>query len=188
MRKLSYVIAAALAMPAAAQAQELDRATQRLELAANAPVACIVSQPSVGGQANATFISTSASSGQVNITEFVDPVNATSLASSIELSLPMVCNASHSVRVSSANGGLLRGGAVSRTSSEGFSEFLPYNVGVDWSGRSVDLLTTNNTADLAVSDPGKGDITIRIATPAGSGPLIAGQYTDSIVVEVQPAS
>ena len=35
MRKLPYVIAAALAMPAAAQAQELDRATQRLELAAN---------------------------------------------------------------------------------------------------------------------------------------------------------
>ncbi len=188
MRMLPYVIAAVLAVPAAAQAQELDRATQRLELAANAPVACVISSPSAGGQANATLTSTRASSGQVNMWVFVDSVNATSLASSIELSLPMVCNASHSVRVSSANGGLLRGGAVSRTPSGGFSEFLPYNVGLDWSGRSIDLLTSNNTADLAVSDPGKGEMTIRIATPAGSGPLIAGQYTDSIVVEVQPAS
>ena len=188
MRKLPTLIAAALALPAAAQAQELDRASQRLELAANAPVACVISSPSVGIQANASFISTSASSGQVNITEFVDPANATPRASSIELNLPMLCNASHSVRVSSANGGLLRAGAVGRGATGDFAEFLPYNVGVDWAGRSVNLLTTNNTANIDASDPGKGEMTIRIATPAGSGPLIAGQYTDSIVVEVQPTN
>lgn len=188
MRKLSFLIAAGLALPTAAQAQELDRSVQRLELAASAPVACVISPANVGTQTNASFVSTSASSGQVNITEFVDPVNATSRASSIELNLPMICNSSHSVRVSSANGGLLRAGAVSRTADGGFSEFLPYNVAVDWSGRTVDLLTTNNTADIAASDPGKGEMTIRIATPAGTGPLVAGQYTDSIVVEVQPSS
>jgi len=188
MRKLPYLIAAALVLPTAAQAQELDRASQRLELAGNAPVACVINSPSVGTQTNTSFISTSASSGQVNITEFVDPTNATSRASSIELNLPMVCNASHSVRVSSANGGLLRAGAVSRTATGGFSEFLAYNVGLDWAGRSVDLLTTNNTANIDAADPGKGEMTIRIATPAGTGPLVAGQYSDSIVVEVQPAS
>ena len=188
MRKLPLLIAAALALPVAAQAQELNRSSQRLELAANAPVACVISPPSVGNQANASFVSTSASSGQVNITEFVDPTSAVARASSIELNLPMVCNASHSVRVSSANGGLLRAGAVGRGATGTFTEFLAYNVGVDWAGRSVDLLTTNNTADLASSQPGKGEMTIRIATPAGSGPLIAGQYSDSIVVEVQPAN
>ncbi len=188
MRKLLIPIAAVAALPAVAQAQELDRGNQRLELAGNAPVACVISSPSVGTQANASFISTSASSGQINITEFVDPVNATSRASSIQLNLPMICNASHSVRVSSANGGLLRAGAASRVATGGFSEFLAYNVGVDWAGRSVDLLTTNNTANIAAADPGRGEMTIRIVTPAGTGPLIAGQYSDSIVVEVQPAS
>ena len=188
MRKLSLLIAATLALPAAAQAQELDRASQRLELTANAPVACVMSSPSVGNQVNASFVSTSAASGQVNITEFVDPVNATSRASSIELNLPMVCNASHSVRVSSANGGLLRAGATGQGAGGAFAEFLAYNVGVDWSGQSVNLLTTNTTASIAAPDPGKGEMTIRIATPAGSGPLVAGQYSDSIVVEVQPAN
>lgn len=188
MRKLPILVAVALAFPAAGQAQELNRAAQRLELAANAPVACVISPPSVGNQANASFAATSASSGQVNITEFVDPANATSRASSIELNLPMVCNASHSVRISSANGGLLRAGAAGRAGTGAFAEFLAYNVGVDWSGRSVNLLTSDNTATIAASDPGKGEMTIRIATPAGSGPLVAGQYSDSIVVEVQPAN
>ena len=104
MRQLPLLIAVALAFPATAQAQELNRASQRLELAGNAPVACVISSPNVGAQANASFVSTGASSGQVNITEFVDPANATSRASAIELNLPMVCNASHSVRISSANG------------------------------------------------------------------------------------
>ena len=45
MRKLPFLIAAALALPAGAQAQELTRATQRLEMAGVAPVACVISQP-----------------------------------------------------------------------------------------------------------------------------------------------
>lgn len=188
MRQLPLLIAAAVALPAAAQAQELNRAAQRLELVGNAPVACIINSPSVGTQANASFVSTSASSGQVNITEFVDPVNATSRASSIELNLPMVCNSSHNVRVTSANGGLRRAGAAGQGTTGAFAEFLAYNVGVDWAGQSVNLLTTSNTANIAATDPGKGEMTIRIATPAGSGPLVAGQYSDSIVVEVQPAN
>ena len=81
MRKLPLLIAAALALPAAAHAQELNRSSQQLELAANAPVACVISPPSVGNQANASFVSTSASSGQVNITEFVDPTSAVARAS-----------------------------------------------------------------------------------------------------------
>ena len=45
MRKLPILIAAALALPAGAQAQELTRATQKLELTALAPVACVISPP-----------------------------------------------------------------------------------------------------------------------------------------------
>lgn len=188
MRKLPFLIAAALALPTAAQAQELTRGTQRLELAAVAPVACVISQPTVGAQSNASFSATGAASGQVNITQFVDPVNARPQPSSIELNLPLVCNASHRIRITSSNGGLLRAGASGRNRGGAFAEFLAYNVDVDWSGQSVQLLTSNNNANINRNAPGKGAMTIRIATPAGSGPLVAGQYSDSIVVEVQPAN
>lgn len=187
MRKLPILIAAALALPAGAQAQELTRASQRLELAGVAPVACVISPPTVGSQSNASFSTTGASSGQVSITEFVDGQNASSRASSIELNLPLVCNASHRVRVSSTNGGMRRAGSTG-AGQGGFAEYLAYTVGIDWSGQSVQLLTSNNNANIDMGQPGKGQMTIRIATPAGGGPLVAGQYSDSIVVEVQPAS
>ena len=189
MRKLPLLIAAIVALPAAAQAQELDRATQQLQLNAVSPVACVISQPTVGNQTNASFSATGASSGQVAITQFVDPQSAAPRASSIELNLPLLCNASHRVRVSSANGGLLRAGATGRGGQGGgFREFVAYTVGIDWSGQSVQLVTSNNNANINANQPGKGDMTIRIATPGGGNPLVAGQYSDAIVVEVQPAN
>lgn len=186
MRKLAILTVAVLALPASAQAQELNRASQRLEMAAEAPVACVISQPVVGNQSNASFAATSTSSGQVNITQLVDAQSAQPRASSIELSLPVVCNASHRVRVTSTNGGLRRAGATGR--SGGFQEYLAYQVGIDWSGQTVDFSTANNNATLDASQPAKGTLVIRIATPAGGAPLVAGQYSDSIVLEVQPAN
>ncbi len=188
MRKLPLLIAAALALPAGAQAQELTRATQRLEMAGVAPVACVISQPTVSNQSNASYSATGTSSGQVSITELVDGQNATSRPSSIELSLPVVCNASHRVRISSANGGLMRAGGSPSARPGGFQEFLSYRVGIDWAGKSTELLTSRLSTDIDSNQPGKGEMVIRIATPAGGGPLVAGQYSDSIVVEVQPAN
>lgn len=189
MRKLPLLLAAvALAAPVGAQAQELTRASQRLELAAVAPVACVISQPTVGNQSNASFTATGNSSGQVNITQLVDAQSAQPRASAIELSLPVLCNASHRIRISSANGGLLRTGATGRGRGGAFQEFLAYQVGLDWSGQSVILNSNTNNANINASQPAKGSMTIRIATPAGGAPLVAGQYSDSIVVEVQPAN
>lgn len=186
MRALPILFAIALVAPANAQAQDLTHATQRLELAATAPVACVINAPSVANQSNASYSATGASSGQVNITELVDADSATSRASSIELNLPVVCNASHRVMVRSTNGGLVRAGATGRSGA--FQESLTYTVDIDWSGQTLQLLTSRTDANLDVAHPGKGDMLIRIATPAGGGPLVAGQYSDSIVVEVQPAS
>jgi hypothetical protein len=186
MRKLPLLIAAALALPGTAQAQEVTRGTQKLELTALAPVACVISPATVTNSANASYSNTCTSSGQVSITELVDGNTAAPRASSIELSLPVVCNASHRVQLRSTNGGLQRAGATGRSGA--FREFLAYSVGLDWAGQSVQLDTASRSANIDANQPGKGDMVIRIATPAGGGPLVAGQYSDSIVVEVQPTN
>lgn len=186
MRKLTLLFAAAAVFPTAAQAQELDRTSQRLELAAIAPVACVISAPRVGNQANASFSETGSASGQINITEFVDPQSAQPRASSIVLNVPVLCNTSHRVRVTSANGGLLRTGATGRGGA--FSEFVGYTIGIDWLGQSVEFATTSNNASINASQPGRGEAIIRVATPAGGAPLVAGQYRDTIVVEVEPSN
>ena len=180
--------AAALAA-APASAQEVQASSQQLRLAGTAPSACVLSAPTVDTAINASFAVTGASSAQIAITQLVDPQTAVSLASAIELSLPVTCNASTTVTLRTTNGGLRRVGAAAGPAAPGgFSEFLGYRLGLDWAGRSLDQASTAGTATIASSQPARGTMVLRIATAAGGGPLVAGRYDDSIVIEFHAAN
>ncbi|MDE2560652.1 MAG: hypothetical protein KGL48_00260 [Sphingomonadales bacterium] len=172
------------AMPA--RAQTTDPALQQMYLAGTAPIACVINPPRVTNAQNASFSANGAGNGQVTITQLVDGQTALALASSIELDFPVVCNASHSVVLTSANGGL-QGGGASVTGS-GFSNFLSYRVQVDWAGVQIAKSSDAGATTINSADPAQGDMVIRLSTPAGDGPLVAGQYSDSIVVQFTPAS
>lgn len=184
------LVALILATPAAAQS--VNPGNQMLELAGEAQPACVLNTPIATGSNNTSFTVSGSNSAQVTITQLVDNLSAQSLPSSIELNLPVICNASHRVIVRSANGGLLRAGAApsaARTAQNGeFAEFLVYDVALDWSGQRLERSSRTGNAVLASSRPAAGDLRMRIATPAGTGPLIAGQYNDSIVLEFQVAN
>ena len=186
--RYAFVLAALLAGSAPATAQVTDTASQRLELLGNAPAACVISTASAANGSNASFTATGASSARVNITQLVDSQNATSLASSIELSVPVICNASHRVVVRSTNGGLARAGGNQRGTGGAFSEFLTYRFGLGWAGQVLDRGSDTGEVTLDAGQAAKGDVRLRIVTPAGSGPLVAGQYNDSIVIEFQAAN
>lgn len=182
----------ALLFASTASAQSANPGNQMLELAGEAQPACVLNTPSATSSNNASFAASGANSGQVTITQLVDNLSAQSLPSSIELNLPVICNASHRVLVRSANGGLLRAGAApsaARAASiSGFAEFLVYDVAIDWSGQRLERSSRTGNGILASNRPAAGDMRMRIATPAGTGPLIAGQYNDSIVIEFQVAN
>ena len=191
MRAAKYLAAATFAMagfPAAAQV--VDTASQRLELAGDAPPACALDAPSVTGAVNARFSASSTSTGQIAITELVDPQTANSRAASINLSFPAVCNASHRVSVRSGNGGLLRAGGnpANRAGGGNFGEFLTYAVGLEWAGATLSRDSDAGTLQVDAGRPATGEIVVKVNTPGDGGPLIAGQYSDSIVVEVQTAN
>ncbi len=87
-----------------------------------------------------------------------------------------------------ACGALVRAGAQSANAGRGFSQSLTYQLGVDWNGETVDLASGQQSAAIGAANPAKGDLTIRFATAGGGGPLVAGQYTDAITVELVPAN
>ncbi|WP_067732982.1 hypothetical protein [Novosphingobium naphthalenivorans] len=184
-------MAAGLLLPGAVRAQDQGAAPdqQPLYLYGDAPAACVINQPRATNAQNATFAAGSVGSGQITITQLVDNQTAMARPTSIELDFPVVCNSSHSVVVRSNNGGLLRSGAqAGSTAGGGFSEFLPYQVAIDWAGMNLVRQSDAGTASIASSDPARGDMAIRISTPAGGGPLVAGEYSDAIVVELVPAN
>lgn len=174
---------------APAAAQEVQAGSQQLQVLGTAPPACVLGAPAVNGATNASFTVTGSSSAEIAIGQLVDPQSARSLASAIELNLPVTCNASNTVSLRTTNGGLRRAGSTATTATPGgFSEFLGYRVGLDWAGQSLDQASEAGGAAIASANPGRGSVTVRVSTAAGAGPLVAGRYADAIVVEFRAAN
>lgn len=189
MRRAILAAAISLAAVPAAQAQELEQSDQRLDIFAQALPACVLNSPTGGEGSNAVFTATSATAGQIDIVQLVDPSTATSLASSMRVDLPVVCNASHRVLLRSNNGGLLRTGAgVNQRGGSGFAEFLPYRIALNWAGQTLDRSSDQGDAQIIAGRPATGMVEIRVSTASNQGPLIAGQYSDSIILEFQPGT
>ena len=172
-----------------AQAQALDRADQRIELQGDAPAGCIANAARASNQRNATYQDNGPTGGVVVFPNLVDETTAATRESSIELAVPVVCNTSHQITVRSYNGGLVRQGAnAARSGSGGFSEVQTYAVGLQWQQQTVTLGGQTASAAISYNQPAKGDLVVNIAVPRGTQPLVAGTYTDAVVVEIRPAN
>jgi hypothetical protein len=188
MRTFAFIALVSLA--ATANAQELDRATRRLELNATAQSACVLRAPRARAAANATFQASGDGNARVGLTRLVDPDTAQPRATSFELAIPATCNASHRVTVTSGKGGLGRIGAATgqgTAQAQGFSEFLPYALRLDWAGAGVEQASNAGAMGLSIPNGAMGDLALAITTPGGGTPLVAGDYDDTIVIQLQPS-
>jgi hypothetical protein len=190
MRAATYLLGSGLLLAAVpAGAQVVDTASQRIELAGDAPPACVLSEPVASAAVNAVYAGGSASTGQVSISQLVDPTTALPRESAIVLTFPAACNASHTISVRSGNGGLLRaGGQPVGATAGGFGEFLTYDLGVDWAGGTAVQSSNAGALDIVNPRPNAGSLVLRVNTPSSEVPLAAGQYSDSIVVVVQTSN
>jgi hypothetical protein len=189
MRIFPLIAVLATLAPAGALAQTVNVDQGRLDIVGEAPSACLISSPTASTGQNATLQQTGAQASEIQISQLVDPQTAQPVASSMNVALPVICNSAHRLIVRSGNGGLLREGAAGGAPVNGFRQLLPYQVTADWSGQSVtggsETLTpvTINAADGAA-----GVVSLSILIPAGGDPLVAGTYSDSVVIELQVAS
>jgi hypothetical protein len=182
-----YLVAiVALLLPAVAGAQLIDPTPGRLEIVGLAPSACLIRSPAAGTGVNATFESTGSNSGQIRITEFVDPTNAQPRGASMSLAVPIVCNSPHRVIVRSGNGGLRRVGAG--TQAGPFAEFLPYQVDAIWGGSQNGLASDGGPLLIDSATARSGQLSLSVNVAQGGRPLVAGTYSDSIVLELQAAN
>ena len=172
-----------------AQAQEISRASKRVEMLGVAPAGCVANSATASKQQGATYQDNGPSGGVVVIPVLVDENTAVARESSIELALPVVCNTAHRITVRRTNGGLVRVGSTgARNASGGFAESQAYNVALQWQQQTVQLGGATTTGALSYDQPAKGDIIVDIAVPRGTQPLVAGTYRDDVVVEIRPTN
>jgi spore coat protein U-like protein len=127
-------------------------------------------------------------SSSIQIVEMVDVQTSEPRETSVELTLPVICNSPHRLVLRSSNGGLLRAGAVERDTQGGFAEFLPYQITADWADQQTGGASNAGTPLTIGSAGGRaGQMLVSLKVPGGGTPMVAGTYSDDIIIELQVA-
>lgn len=160
----------------------------RLDLSGDAPSACVISAPQAQAGANAAFQAIDGASARVRIVDLVDPMTAQPRAASINLAFPVICNGAHRLTVRTADGAMVRAGDPD-PQAPGFRDRLAYEVSAAWAGLSASGSSTTLTpVDLSLGNGAAGVLSLAVDIAPGGQPLIAGAYSDSLIVELQAAN
>lgn len=186
IRTLSALAAVtgALAFAGAAAAQTAETGAIQATFHGNAPAGCLMSAPSAPTSENVQVGALSPGSADIAISQMTGD-DATALGATVVLVLPAVCNQAHTLNLSSLNGGLLGDGDA--PAGGAFRSLVPYSVTVSWAGGVQVLQTSDETLSVPFSDAATGVVTVTIQIPPGGAPLVAGAYTDEIVLELGAA-
>ncbi len=178
-----------LAHAAAAQ----DSQAQSFTLRGRAEAACGFSAPQSTQASNMALAASSSSQNLISITSLLNPNTAQLQPGSISLTMKGLCNHSHSLTVTSANGGLTRQIGSAAPLVNGFARRIDYTAKVSWAAASASLLTSGisgqKTPAAVTLGAFSGDLSLQIdidASGAGNLPLPAGTYTDTLTVTLAP--
>jgi hypothetical protein len=189
---MAGMAATALAAGAAGAA---TTSPQVMTVAGNAPQICAVQNPVVGEGALINFRSLNGTTLQID--QLADPKTLATSAAVADVRFSAVCNYPHRITLESDNNGLWRGGSAGSTPPSGFADGVPYTASLVW-GQVTDKLEADATSRrindkvIPVGQATAGDIQIRVAIQAGAtnlsanAPLIAGVYSDTLRVTVEP--
>ena len=174
--------AAMLAGAAQAQTQVAPPATNQITFKGAVQPGCITSVPASNSSQNATVTQQVAGSANVVVTRLVGD-DGVPLGAQIVLSLPAACNQAHTLNLSSLNGGLMNANGPA-AGSAAFRALLPYTVQVNWAGQTQVLTSSEGAVTQPVSDAATGPVSVTIQIPAGGSPMVAGSYSDQLVLEL----
>jgi hypothetical protein len=176
------------AAPAAAQ----DSQAQSYTIRANAHSVCNLSVPQNTGASNMTLGSGSAAGAVIAIPSLNDDITAQVQPASISLTMNIVCNRHHGLRVKTGNGGLtptVSGGAA----RSGFANRVDYATDANWGATKASQHTSGVSGQTTseIFSPGafSGNLSLNILideSGAGHLPLTAGIYTDTLVLTLSP--
>jgi len=184
-----------LALALAGPAPAATASPKVMTVTGNAPQICAVQNPVVGAGALVNFRSLNGSTLQID--QLADPKTLATSAALADIRFAAVCNYPHRITLESDNNGLWRGGSAGSTPPPGFADGVPYTATLIWgpvnsrfeadaTGRRI------NQSSVPVDEATAGDIEIHLAIQAGASnlranaPLIAGVYTDTLRVTVEP--
>ncbi len=197
----SYLVLSAIALFAAQNAVAADNDSTQITINGNAEEVCgFIAQPvlaATGAQQNTTPTSLDAGHSTVVIDDLVDEENGITVNNaSITLEYEGLCNHPHYLSVKTLKGGLKDDSAPAPLTSD-FINRIDYQILAEWptpgSTFSAGFTTDGDSAQKSISGevPGASVGTLRvslnIANSMGendAGPVAAGTYSDTVIVQL----
>ena len=194
MRLRHALVLAALALPAAAQAQS-NSVTSSFAVNASVPGACSVGGPQLAAGRQINFRGLNGTTLQID--QMVDPTTLSTNAASVEVRFEAICTFPHRLKVETQNNGLWPTSERGAQTPVGFGNAVPYRATATWGDRQVTLSADAGVRRIAensvfVPGAGLGDILLRLEIEPGAtnsqanAPLLAGVYGDTIRITLEP--
>lgn len=174
------LVSGALTPPSMAQSMDGPQSTQAA-FQGVAPGACVTGAPVTASADNVVVSGAAPGVADITITDLVDEDGALR-AATVTLLVPALCNQAHTLGLSSANGGLAS--ESSEAIAPPFRAVAPYQVTVSWNGQQQIFATEDNSLSMPVDAAATGAIGLTIEIPPGGAPLVAGAYSDQLVVNL----
>ena len=184
MTRLAHILAATSLLALAAGAAQAQTAPQQLTFQGDAPAGCLMQAPLSPSSDNASVTSAAPGSADIVIGQLVGD-DAVSVGATVVLSVPAACNQAHTVSLVSVNGGLAN--ADGTAASAPFRSILPYSVAVSWGSDAETYQRGDPATTISYGDAATGSVTVTIEIPAGGAPLVAGSYSDQLILELAAA-
>lgn len=188
---LASAAAAFAAMPASAQATDTSKA---MAVSGNVPEACTIGAPALSPSIQQNFRGLDGNLLQVE--QLVDPVTLSTRAASVELVFASFCQTAHRLIIESRNNGLFREPGSAEATAPGFGYAVPYLATAQWGAQVLQLRADASTRriheDWVGAGPTHGDLKLRLDIAAGAtndrpnSPLVAGLYSDTLRITLEP--
>lgn len=124
----------------------------------------------------------------VAFNRFVNEQTLEPVAFTLMVNINARCNFAHQLSVVSQNGGFSLQGATGITN--GFDTRRNYQASVSWAGENASFNTngqSNLGVNLGLNGAVSDTLSIAMSAPAGNNPLVAGTYSDVILINLSGA-
>ena len=194
MKPLTLAAVAAAALAAASGASAQSTSTSSFTVTGSAPKVCAISAPTL--TSNNLVNIDSLDGTTLKISQLTNSTTLSTLPASAEISFDAVCTYAHTITIESLNNGLWRDGST-QPLQNGFADAVPWTGRLQWGTLNRTFVAGAQNRQIvdfpfAVAGPNVGQLLLDISIQAGStnsvsnGPLLAGNYQDTIYVTLEP--
>lgn len=186
---LATAFAGIAAAPALAQATDTDT----VSLSGTQAQTCTLGAFSAGAATGALVVG-DFGAGTLTLTGTMSSSTAIRAAGSITLNATAMCNYGHNVSVRQTGGGLINASDFAPTQGT-FVRKQGYAAAVTWATETITASSSDVTTapaapaavtslDKSISGAAAGTLSLTLSVAASASPVVAGAYSDSVVVQI----